>query len=321
MKQSKLAQHQNTLATIDGIVGPDTWEASFSASASEPEPLPSRSPNTVEGQIRAEKIEAYQSLYEREYEKETNTLKEEPESAETTWVMDDNYDLRGAEEMLKENKDFLIEAAERYGIDGRAIAGAIRWEYEQNFKEIGNTDTIGVKATVYSRSFDEFAYDYFQETGSLDMDYTDYLADLIRDGASNPEPVPIEDFKIQGNGWGKMHYYTAQRVIAASEEEVPDNRTLSTMLAIPSSAIDLIARSMRQAVDAYWDIAKENISDKPEILADLYQSSGYKENYEAKAQEREQAGGNPVAENDMGKWVETNLSSLEDYRTQGSLLA
>ncbi len=127
--------------------------------------------------------------------------------------------------MLKENKDFLIEAAERYGIDGRAIAGAIRWEYEENFKEAGNINTIGIEARVYSRAFDEFAYKHVQRTGSLDMDYTDYLAYLVSDGASNPIPIEDEDFQIQGNGWGKMHYYTAQRVITASGEEVPDNQT------------------------------------------------------------------------------------------------
>ncbi len=51
---------------------------------------------------------------------------------------------------------------------------------------------------------------------------------------------------------------------------------------MPASAIDLIARSMRQAVDAYRDVGQD-ISNKPEILADLYQSSGYKEEYEIKA--------------------------------------
>ena len=290
---------------VDGYVGPITWAASFSTDPIESTPPPPiQSPNAVDD-ADADAIEAYQSLYLREFYKEIDILAKRPEVAETTWVMSVAFPGipgTGAKEMLEENKDFLIEAAERYGIDGSAIAGAIRWEYEVNWK---------------SRLADLVAYNKVQNTGSVDV----YAVEV---------DVPFSDIdiglqKLNGNGWGKMHYDTAIKVLEASGEEVPDNRTLATMLALPTSAIDLIARSMRQAVDAYWVHAKEDISNKPEILTDLYQSSGYAEKYVDKAKAfAERKAEDPEAdpelrENDMGEWVYENRDSLESYRTQGRL--
>ncbi|MEL7313583.1 MAG: hypothetical protein AAFN08_01375, partial [Cyanobacteria bacterium J06559_3] len=103
----------------------------------------------------------------------------------------------------------------------------------------------------------------------------------------------------------------------------PSDTALAMMLALPTSAIDLIARSMRQAIDVYWDHNLElgyppvNISNKPAILADLYQSAGYKSNYEERVEERE--GDAPEVGNSMGKWVDKNLKSLEAYKTNGRL--
>lgn len=226
-----------------------------------------------EQQLRTEKIAAYESLYEREFEKEVKSL---PIAifSETTWNI-----TMSAEKMLEDNKDFLIKAAELYGIDGRAIAGAIRWEYEVNW---------------VSRVGDKLAFDAVQLTGEIDST------------------------RFKGNGWGKMHYDTAQEVLKASGGKVPNNRLLAVMLALPTPAIDLIAKSMRQAVDAYWEFANVNISNKPEILATLYNNAGYFENYKTRALKLQ---GNPTHEgNFMGEWVyERQDSSLKDYKTKGRL--
>ena len=251
---------ENNKLTVDGVVGPKTWETSFKVNAIKSTP-PSR--------IGTSGIKEYESLYASEFKKEVGAVG--GAEAEVTWK-------KTAVTMLKENKDILIKAAERYGIDGRAIAGVIRWEYEEN---------------KGSRESDKWVYDRVQNEGIF-LDQS-------------------------GTGWGKMHYGTAKKVLGAPEIEVPDKRNLAKMLALPSSAIDLIARSMRQAVDAYWDIQKEDISNKPEILANLYNDSGYKEKYRDKA-EKTKGGDPPKAGNRMGLWVEEHLDSLLAYETDGRKL-
>jgi Protein of unknown function (DUF1402) len=51
----------------------------------------------------------------------------------TTWNYTIAYGDNGAIKVLENYKELIIQAAKYYGIDGRAIAGAIRWEYEVNW--------------------------------------------------------------------------------------------------------------------------------------------------------------------------------------------
>jgi peptidoglycan hydrolase-like protein with peptidoglycan-binding domain len=289
---------------VDGYVGPQTWATSFnlgtSTDQSETSSSPSITPDAAERQAQAEREAereaAYRPLYNRELSKESSLLEINPVDAETTWNMT-------AQEMLEENKDFLQKAAERYGIDGRAIAGAIRWEYEESYKEF-----LGIK--VYSREFDEFVYNQVQKTGSLDVDASDTVVDI---------PFGIGIYSLDGNGWGKMHFDTAIEVLKASGEKVSDspdfNRSLSRMLALPTSAIDLIARYMQQAAQAYSKYGFD-ISDDPAVLTTLYRIGEDDMSFEERAKDTKDKGNQPKPETEgMGKWVADNLASLKDYQT------
>jgi peptidoglycan hydrolase-like protein with peptidoglycan-binding domain len=272
---------------VDGYVGPITWEASFSLGtptadsenssspttpdATEPSSTPNTSPDTEARRIQAERIDAYESLYEREFEEEREVLENTILDAETTWN-------KTAQEMLEDNKDFLKLAADYHNIDGRAIAGAIRWEYEVNWD---------------SRRLDFAAYDFVQSTGELPQ---------------------IAGRGLNGNGWGKMHYNTAIDVLKESGEEVPDDRTLAKILALPTSSIDLIARFMDQAAKAYSEEGF-NIRYDPAVLATLYRIGEDDKSFEQRAGEIEKNDEPEPEKGEMGKWVSENLTSLEEYKT------
>jgi hypothetical protein len=235
-------------------------------------------PTTIHGDFNSE---SYKSLYTSTMTREVLTLTTSPLAASTTWGYGglNPSDQEGAKKMLNKYKDFLVNAAKYYGIDGRAIAGAIRWEYENNW---------------ISRINDSISYSEVQRTGNLGGFF-------------------------HGCGWGKMHFNDPSTAVDVLKEEGKnyDARQIAMLLALAPSAIDMIAKYMRQAVKAYYEIAGVDIHDKPEILATLYNTG----NFEKKAREllekrKSSPNANPeVGPNAMGQWVQNNLRELDLYKT------
>jgi hypothetical protein len=213
---------------------------------------------------------SYMALYVKEMGIAIQQLNDSPlgSGSQTTWLYSNKYGENGAQKMLDKYKNFLIEAAQNYGIDPRAIAGAIRWEYEVN-------------------------------TDSRNRDYAWYLA------AKNNQILG------SGSGWGKMHFSTAREILS-KEGLNPTNSELADILAVAPSAIDMIGKYMREAVNAYKQYAGVDIHDKPEILTTLYQGG----NYEQRAKElgdRRSKGIPPLEPqmaDEMGPWVKYHLDEL-----------
>ena len=173
-----------------------------------------------------------------------NEFGEQPQ--DTTWEYYQKYKEDGAKQMIIDYKNFIIKVANNYGVDPRAIAGAIRYEYEIN---------------VISRKGDESNYKEIQKRGS----FKDAIPLDIHLGSM---------LDINGVGWGKLHYDLV-RDYSFTEPLTDKNlsdRQVATLMASAPTAIDLIAREMSRDVKAYRKYAGEevDISHKPEILVSVY---------------------------------------------------
>ena len=239
----------------------------------------------------------YEDLYIKQVSQEL-LLIDKIVAASTTWIMT-------AEEMLAKYKSFLRSAAAYYGIDGRAIAGAIMYEYEVN---------------TISRLADPAVYHVVQSTGN------------VKEAKLSLGDLPPKQFN--GVGWGKMHWETARdtlrRTLSEEKEKAITDSELAKLLALAPSAIDLIARYMKIAADIYKEYAGVDIHARPEILTTLYHSYRFQEEDQKKPDitkmakalgERRKQGIPPLEPQvaDMGLWVESEIKKgrLEDYRTVG----
>ncbi len=233
----------------------------------------------------------------------------------TTWDYVTKYDENGengAVQMIKEYKNFIVSVADHYGVDARAIAGAIQWEYEKNSG---------------SRDRDKLNYVLAKEYGIYDVSIpaalitaatplnvvsklliAPYVNSLANDFAQkNNFPNPN---LFNGDGWGKMHFATAMNILS-SEGQSPSIQELADRLAFAPSAIDMIGKYMKQAVDAYKNHGGINISRHPAILATLYQGGNHVERAKGFAERKKKdPTAQPQVADDMGLWVEANLVYL-----------
>jgi uncharacterized protein YraI len=134
-------------------------------------------------------------IYQNIPDEELENLKSDSAAASTTWKFKNKYGDNGAKEMLNQYQNTVIQAAKFYGIDGRAIAGAIRWEYEEN-------------------------------SDSRKRDYFWYI-DTIFDG--------IRPWFGKGVGWGKMHFTAASALLAREGQEFDDSHLAVLLALAPTS--------------------------------------------------------------------------------------
>ncbi len=210
----------------------------------------------------------------------------------TTWQYAAKYGDQGAARMLDDYKDLIIKSAEYYGIDGRSIAGAIRWEYELNKP---------------SRERDQFWY-----AVSIGTEIAGAMLG-------------------KGVGWGKMHFDTARKILE-EEGHSPSDDILVKILALAPSAIDMIGKYMRNATITYLAESSVDISRSPEILTTLYQTGRIEEKAKSLAERRKtdpqaqpqisdektDVDDNPFSEinvENMGSWVNNHLNELADFKT------
>lgn len=192
----------------------------------------------------------------------------------TTWNI-------SANEMLQKYSKLITLAALYYGVSGQAIAGVIRWEYEENRPSRQRDDEAFVKVTTTGN------WTPFNGTGWGKMHYSTAKKVL------QEEPGLLE------------------------LSDINDNALLAKILALPFSSIDLIAREMRHAAKAY-DSEGSDIYQNPGVLATLYRNGEDDKSYEDKAREAREDGRKPRIEQgeiDVNDWplLEENVEVMGSW--------
>jgi len=179
------------------------------------------------------------------------------------------------------------ELAEQFAIDGRAIVGAIWWEFRYNFWRGALSDVVQVPAGKWGLPLGN-------GVGWGSMHWETALA--LR--AAYPYDNDVQ-------------------------ECLNSIAQLTTCLTDKRIAPVLIAAEMNLAATAYETIARVSIRRTPEILAVLYHTGNYEPKAHALADGRKQAraAGTPlpvpeVGSDAMGKFVQSHLEELAPFMTQ-----
>ncbi|HEV7253932.1 MAG TPA: DUF1402 family protein [Mesorhizobium sp.] len=249
----------------------------------------------------------------------------------------------------KKLREKIVEAAETFGIDPIHIAGAVVGEHTYNVDAYDRLQTYYVKAVSYLQSDLSFAHggesieDFVQRPQFGECEGLSGSADLWScrervwnaafrgqtvDGTSFPDNrfsavffQPL--YAGQTFGIGQLSPLTALMVTDAVHQatDLPkisadDPQEVYRTIMDPDLTLIYVAATLREAIDAYRDIAGFDISENPGITATLYNLGDARGRAEALMLDNEAltAIGEPPrlpAENYYGWLVNDKLADLE----------
>lgn len=193
----------------------------------------------------------------------------------TTWDYAEKYGDEGAKRLLDDHEDFLLKAADHYGIDGRAIAGVIRWEYEQNYPSR--------RLDLYSYGLAKNDKSFLSGTGWGKMHF-DTAENILKEEGKYPSKSELADILALAPSAIDMIAKEMQRAVKAYEPYTDIHDDPAILATIYNIGLENVTPNSNPKVQS----GKIDVNDFPFL--------------EDKVEE-------------MGLWVSNNLDELEPYKT------